>query len=403
MRTERWWDLAAIATAAVLALIAAIDAPFGVETWGAWGACAAFLVAYAVLARPNLSRRSPAVHTGTAIAFAALLAVGCSLDPTVSILQAIMYPLVWVTVRSTRRAIVASVALAAAIAIGYAVRGGGVGLVVGLVTAGLSLGFSLALGLWITHIARVSDERAQLITELQTAQGELAALHRDAGVTEERARLAREIHDTIAQSLTGMVMVAQRAVNGLDARPGQPLDSERTDAARRDLALIEDMARDALAGARGLVAALSPMRVDTTLADALKRLGAAFERETGIAVSVTADAAGLGRETEIVLLRAAQEGVANARKHAQAGRVSISLVATASGARLTVEDDGVGPGNARPGEHGFGLAGLRDRLALAGGQLDFGPGPHGGTILAVEVPRAGAEFAVGAEPLARPA
>src|SRR5690606_31207172 len=107
----------------------------------------------------------------------------------------------------------------------------------------LTLTFSIAFGLWITHIATLSDERQLLLNRLQSAQAALEAASRDAGVTSERERLAREIHDTIAQDLTGMVMLAQRA-------------RQETDATARaaQLAQLEQTAREALTETRALVA-----------------------------------------------------------------------------------------------------------------------------------------------------
>ena len=104
--------------------------------------------------------------------------------------------------------------------------------------------------------------------------------------------------------------------------------------------------------------------------------------------SVEAEVAGLDRELEVVLLRCAQEGLANVRKHARASTVSIAVAWNDGQVVLDVRDDGVGPGTAVPGEGGFGLAGMRDRVALVGGRIEFGAGDGGGTVLRVVVPRA---------------
>jgi signal transduction histidine kinase len=325
-----------------------------------------------------------------AILFAAVLAVGTTFEPAFAIVQAFIYPFVWTTAPSTRSAITANILVAVAIVVGYVARSGAAGLLTGLGVAVLTVGFSIALGLWITRIAQYGEERARLLDDLQAAQGQLAAMHRDAGVTEERGRLAREIHDTIAQSLTGLVMVAQRAGNRLEA-----VDGEAAASARGDIELMEQMAREALTEARGLVASLTPVEAEAGLAEALRRLAVSFERETGVAVSVSAEVTGLDRELEVVLLRSAQEAIANVRKHARASTATIAVTADDADVVLTVTDDGVGPGEAQAGEHGFGLAGIRDRAALAGGTFEFGPGASGGTRLRVVVPRADAASPTG--------
>lgn len=395
MLNRRWWDVVAITVVAVIFVFTLVEPPPEAPEFAVWALLGAFLITYFAYLRGRLGHDDPAQHVVITVVLAIVLAVGTALEPSFATFQAFAYPFVWVTSPSTRRAVIASVALAAAVATGYTVHVGLEGLPAGVGMATLSLIFATALGLWITRIAEFGDERARLLEELQAAQGELATMHRDAGVTAERARLAREIHDTIAQSLTGLVMVAQRAGNRLgtgtiaEGAVAAPTDLV---GARADVALIEEMARDALTEARGLVAALAPVDVGSTLADALHRLAATFQRETGVEVSVEADAPGLGRELEVLLLRSAQEGLANVRKHAHAGHATITLTSGDGGARLTVRDDGVGPGEvaaagvAADGS-GFGLAGLRDRLALAGGRVDFGAAPGGGTLLTVEVPR----------------
>ena len=390
MLSARWWDLAAIVAASVIVVLTIIDPPYGPSEWGAWAAAAAFLVVYFAGGRRLLPVGELRPYLVVAILFAAVLAVGTTFEPAFAIVQAFIYPFVWTTAPSTRSAITANLLVAVAIVVGYVARSGAAGLLTGLGVAVLTVGFSIALGLWITRIAQYGEERARLLDDLQAAQGQLAAMHRDAGVTEERGRLAREIHDTIAQSLTGLVMVAQRAGNRLEA-----VDGEAAASARGDIELMEQMAREALTEARGLVASLTPVEAEAGLAEALHRRAVSFERETGVAVSVSAEVTGLDRELEVVLLRSAQEAIANVRKHARASTATIAVTADDADVVLTVTDDGVGPGEAQPGEHGFGLAGIRDRAALAGGTFEFGPGASGGTRLRVVVPRADAASPTG--------
>ena len=384
MQNVRWWDAAAIAVAAVITALSALDPPYGPADYVVWAVAGSFLAIHALWGRRCVPVATPATHLAIAITYAVLLAVGTAFEPSFAILQAFLFPFVWSTAPSTRSAIVANLLIAVALVVGYTIRSGLAGMATGAAVAALSVGFSIALGLWITRIAQYGEERAALLADLQAAQGQLAAMHREAGVTDERGRLAREIHDTIAQSLTGLVMVAQRAGNRLDG-----VDGEAAASVRGDIELMEQMGREALTEARGLVASLTPVEPEAGLAEALRRLAASFERETGVAVTVRADAAGLDRELEVVLLRSAQEALANVRKHAKARTATIEVTVTPAGDEvvLTVADDGVGPGDAMPGEHGFGLAGIRDRAALVGGSFEFGPGAEGGSRLRVVVPR----------------
>jgi len=392
MLSTRWWDLAAIVVASVIVVLTLIEPPYGPDEFGAWAATGAFLVVYFAYGRRFIDGAPMQHHLVIAFLFAVILAVGTAFEPAFAILQAFLFPFVWTTAPNLRSALVANIAFAVAIVAGYAARSGPAGILAGVGIAVLSVGFSIALGLWISRIAEVGAERARLLDELQAAQGQLAAMHREAGVTDERGRLAREIHDTIAQSLTGLVMVAQRAGNRL-----APVEGEAAASVRGDIELMEQMGREALTEARGLVASLTPVEAAAGLAEALRRLATAFERETGVAVTVTADAAGLDRELEVVLLRCAQEALANVRKHAKARTATIEVAETDAGDEvvLTVADDGVGPGDAAPGEQGFGLAGIRDRAALVGGSFEFGPGAGGGSRLRVVVPRADAAHPTG--------
>lgn len=393
MQNVRWWDAAAVTVTVVIVALSLVDPPYGPREAAAWVVAGSFLLVHLLWGRRCVPTVGPRGHLAISLAYAVVLAVGVSIDPMFSVLQVFVYPFVWATAPSIRSALIGNVAFAVAIVIGYLVRFGLPGLATGAAVATLSVGFSIALGLWITRIAEYGEERARLLEDLQAAQGQLASMHRDAGVVEERGRLAREIHDTIAQSLTGLVMVAQRTSKRLGG-----VDGEAAASARSDVELMEQMARDALTEARGLVASLAPVDPGAGLGEALRRLATGFERETGVRVSVEADVAGLDRELEVVLLRCAQEGLANVRKHARAAVARVTVEAGSDAVALEVRDDGVGPGDAVPGDGGFGLAGMRDRVALVGGRVEVGPGDTGGTVLRVTVPRTDA--AAGTAPAA---
>ena len=238
--------------------------------------------------------------------------------------------------------------------------------------------------MWITTIAGVGVERGRLLDELREAQAELAVRHRDAGTSAERERLAREIHDTIAQSLTGVVMLAQQT-RGTLAAGDVATTLDRLD-------VIETAAREALTEARTLVAATaSSGPAGTDVSAALRRLGERFGRESGITVTVDADEVELPRDLQVVVVRCAQEALANVRKHSASPTARVTLTAAGRTAVLVVADDGAGFDPATPST-GFGLDGLRERLGLSGGRLEIASGDDG-TVVTARVPLAGAAAA----------
>jgi signal transduction histidine kinase len=241
------------------------------------------------------------------------------------------------------------------------------------------------MGIWVSRVLEQSRQRAVLIRELERTRAELAELHHAQGMAAERERLAREVHDTLAQGYTSIVVLAQTAAAAL------PPDA---DGVAERLAMIEEVARENLAEARAMVAAFSPVALDSaTLVEALERLVERFGRETGLATRLDTAALGDGgadltRSEEVVLLRGAQEALANVRRHAAATAVvlRVSRVGTGESAQVSVhvEDDGVGfdPASAR----GVGLAGLRDRAEEVGGAVDVVSAPGEGTRVTVRVP-----------------
>lgn len=250
-------------------------------------------------------------------------------------------------------------------------------IVLAVVIEGISFVFAVAMGVWISRIAELGHERKRLLDDLTAAQAQLEVLHRDAGATDERERLARELHDTIAQSLTGQVLLVQRARREL---AGGTLTDET-------LELAESAARAALTETRSLVAASARVELPGGgLVGALEQLAARFQRESGITVAVhsTLDVP-LDRDAEVVLLRCAQEGLANVRKHAGALSVHVELSSEAGFARVEVADDGHGFEPVVAASAGFGLSGLRDRLGLVGGSLAI-DGTAGATTLTARVP-----------------
>jgi signal transduction histidine kinase len=254
---------------------------------------------------------------------------------------------------------------------------------IGIAVAGIA--FSIAFGSWIMKIISQSTERAELIAQLEQTRAELANANREAGVLAERERLAGEIHDTIAQGFTSIVMLAQAAESMIGSDPV---------AARNQLELVGRTARENLAEARALVAGLAPTALTSaTLPDALARLTERAGQELGIAAKfgVTGEPRTLGTGAEVVLLRVCQEALSNVRKHAEARSVRVGLcfadagVTPGAGVRLEVVDDGVGFEVGRDDARCFGLRGMRARIDDIGGKLDVISAPGAGTTVSAEV------------------
>ena len=197
----------------------------------------------------------------------------------------------------------------------------------------------------------------------------------------ERSRLAREIHDTLAQGLVGIVTQLQAAEEAPD-------ESERT--RHTDAAMA--LARDGLAEARRSVQALRPGPLEAVrLPAALQSLARTWSARTGIPVEVVASGGSrnLATDVEVALLRTAQEALANVERHADAHRVALTLTSDDLGTHLELRDDGRGFDAAVPArsEGGFGLVAMRERIESVAGVLVIESRPGGGTIVTAEVPR----------------
>lgn len=252
------------------------------------------------------------------------------------------------------------------------------------------LGFSalsILLGGWIYAIIRQSMQRRQLIQQLQQAQAELAAAERREGMMQERERLSREIHDTLAQGFTSIVMHLEAADQALPADPAR---------LRHHLSQARETARASLEQARRVVADLRPDLLEQqSLPDALRRTAGRWSEETGISVitAVTGTILPLHPQMDVTLLRAAQEALANVRKHAQATEVSLTLSYMGDAVVLDVQDNGVGVKSAgvnaaalSPFSSGFGLTGMRERVRQFHGTVELESEPGEGTTLVVSLP-----------------
>jgi signal transduction histidine kinase len=214
---------------------------------------------------------------------------------------------------------------------------------------------------------------------------QLLARAREAGVLDERRRMAREIHDTLAQGLIGIITQLQAAEQSGDI----------PDRWRAHFAAATRMARESLAEARRSVDALRPEQLETAeLADALAGVAERWSVLHGVAVRVTTTGTTrpMRPEAELALLRAAQEALANVARHAQAGSVALTLGYRERDVALEVRDDGCGFAAPTPAPGGgFGLKAMRERIEGLSGTLRVRSEPGSGTTVSALVPHATAE------------
>ncbi|MFD7872947.1 sensor histidine kinase [Streptomyces sp. NPDC059766] len=232
---------------------------------------------------------------------------------------------------------------------------------------------------------RESERRRRLIEELTATREDLAAAQHTAGVLAERDRLAREIHDTLAQGFSSIQLLLRAAERAL---PQAPQNAARyVDQARQ-------AAVDNLAEARRFVAALTPPTLEgSTLADALERLCTTTSARHRLTVRfhLTGDPAPLATAYEVALLRIAQSALANTVRHAEATTADITLGYLGDRVALDVADDGRGFDPVSlpapdPEAGGFGLAAMRARAHALGGTLTIESAPGHGTALAARLP-----------------
>jgi signal transduction histidine kinase len=244
---------------------------------------------------------------------------------------------------------------------------------------------SVAAGLYgAQKLAEIAEERRRALAQVEETMAENAGLHaqlvaqaREAGVLDERQRMAREIHDTIAQGLTGVITQLEAAHQALGD------DGEVT----RHLDLAGGIARESLDEARRSVQAIRPGPLDhSRLPEALDEIAAKWAAASDIDVQMqtTGERRPLHPDVEVTLLRAAQEALANVAKHSSATRVGITLSFMDGAVVLDVRDDGIGFEPEGPvGESSFGLAGMRQRVEDAKGRMEIESAPGEGTAISI--------------------
>lgn len=264
-------------------------------------------------------------------------------------------------------------------------------LIGGVFAFGISRGY-----LQLLHDANERERLLRSLTEAQhemaELQDELALAQRQSGAISERTRISRDIHDTVAQALSSIKLLAHAGGTQTD----DP-DAERV------LSQVEVLAGDSLADVRRIVEALAPAELeDNALASALKRMLDRAHDEVGLQVELHVDDTlpQLPTEVEVALLRTTQSALANVRRHAGASRVVMSLIDAGSTVRLDIIDDGAGfnvtdweertgstpQAGADGASSSYGLKFMRARLRELGGGLDIEGAPGEGTALSAHLP-----------------
>ncbi|MEV5305278.1 MULTISPECIES: sensor histidine kinase [Streptomyces diastaticus group] len=357
----------------------------GGQAWAVGAVGAAFGAVYAVgpvLPAVRRSRRGAVVWlVGVGVLWAGLLALTADA-------MWLAFPLFFVQLHLLAgRAGPSAVALTTGVAVcSYAAHQGrftaaaAIGPVIGAAVA-------IAVVRGYQALYRESEQRRRLIEELTRARADLAAAQHTAGVMAERERLAREIHDTLAQGLSSIQLLLRAAQRSLGADGG-------TDGAGRYVEQARQAAADNLAEARRFVAALAPQDLEgTTLAGALERLCATTSATSPVTVRfhLAHDPGPLSTAYEVALLRIAQAALGNTVRHAGARTAAVTLSGLGDAVALDVVDDGRGFEPAAlpapdPDRGGFGIPAMRARTRALGGTLTIESRPGAGTAVAAQLP-----------------
>ncbi|MFD3471866.1 sensor histidine kinase [Streptomyces sp. NPDC058682] len=374
-----WWDVMSWVIIGLLAVITIVGDTPRPTGYGSLGLLALLGTCY------GLVRRRPGNPVLGAYAYLALLVPVLGglayLRDGFGVLYTLALPQFVIFVNSLRSSIVYSGLGAVAITVGGSLREGlnAEVLTTNAISSFAVYAVSVLIAVLTPRALELRDERAQLRTELKSTQLSLAEAHRLQGAAEERERLAREIHDTLAQGFASIIALAEAARSGLET------DAERS---AQQLQSIEQTARDNLAEARVLVGSAPQSGVAPgSAARTLRRTLDRFTEDTGVTVTADLPDIECDQPTRIALLRCTQESLANIRKHAAASAVDVVLARRPFGIELEIIDDG--RGFVVEESRGFGLNGMRKRLAELGGELTVTSSVGDGTRILAMLPTNG--------------
>ncbi len=241
---------------------------------------------------------------------------------------------------------------------------------------------TILFALYLNGIMTQSADRRELIEQLEATRADLAAAERREGILQERARLAREIHDTLAQGFISIITHLEASEEKLSEDVGQ---------SRHHLTQAKEMARRGVSQARRVVQDLRPEVLEQSpLPEAIERVVQGWTRQSGIQArtTVTGTHTHLHPEAETTLIRAVQEALANVQKHAQATSTQVTLSYMDDVLMLDVQDNGIGLENAPPPSKGggYGLTAMRQRVTQVGGSLAVESEPGEGTTVVIQIP-----------------
>jgi signal transduction histidine kinase len=316
---------------------------------------------------------------------ALILGIGLMLGVGGSWLMAI--PLVGYAVESLqprqRWAVYVAVVVCAILPLGLR-QGNWISAGVNSVTVGTAVAFVAVFAQMRLNEQQARERVEQLMVELERANTQLAAYATQAeelAMTQERNRLAREIHDSLGHTLTIVNVQIEAAKVVMDSDPDGALDA---------INKAQELAKKGLTQVRESVAALRESPVSNRpLGEAIATL-IEEAQSSGIITEfkINGESQALEHKVALALYRAAQEGLTNVRRHARASRVDILLDFQPSEVRLEVKDNGVGAGET---SGGFGLLGIRERMQLLGGKLEISSGIGKGFCLTASVPLSDAD------------
>lgn len=266
------------------------------------------------------------------------------------------------------------------------------------VAIGPGIGTVFAVAIYVSYRAlhREALTQRRIAEELAATQQELAATEHQAGRLEERERLARDIHDTLAQGLSSIVLLAR--AGRASASTAEAAWPESKNAATDVFSTIEDTARDNLAEARRFVQDLTAPSAQADLPDAIteilqrmRRRGSGLGESTEFRANFSGDThRRLPESVVTAVVRCVQEALNNVAKHAHADHAVVSVAVLGDELTVDIFDDGRGfdPAQAPQQEssHGYGLGGIQQRIAALSGTVNIESAPGEGTVVAARIP-----------------